>query len=101
VRFDFGAGWEDICFNSGPIVGVDFYRRVITPRYRRIADLMNLHGVDILQIDCDGNIMPIVPCFLEGGINTMFPVEVHGGSDPVAMRRYTASSCASGAAWTR
>jgi uroporphyrinogen decarboxylase len=87
VRFDFGAGWEDICFNSGPIVGVDFYKRVITPRYRRIADLMNLHGVDLLQTDCDGNIMPIVSCFLEGGINTMFPIEVHGGSDPVAMRR--------------
>ena len=87
VRFDFGAGWEDICFNSGPIVGVDFYKRVITPRYRRIADLMNLHGIDLLQTDCDGNIMPIIPCFLDGGINTMFPVEVHGGSDPVAMRK--------------
>jgi uroporphyrinogen decarboxylase len=27
-----------------------------------------------------------MPCFLEGGVNTMFPVEVNAGTDPVALR---------------
>jgi uroporphyrinogen decarboxylase len=75
VQFDFAAGWEDICFNSGPIVGVPFFNEVLAPHYRRITELLNLHGVDLINTDCDGNISQVVPAFLAGGINTMFPVE--------------------------
>jgi len=87
VEFDFACGWEDICFNSGPIVGVEFMRNVVTPRYKRISDLLKKHGCIISWIDCDGNITPITDCFIEGGVNCMFPVEVHGGSDPVQLRK--------------
>ncbi len=87
VEFDFGAGWEDICFNSGPIVGYEFMRNVVTPRYKRITDLLKKHGCHVAWTDCDGNIVPVIDCFLNGGINCMFPVEVHGGSDPVLMRQ--------------
>jgi uroporphyrinogen decarboxylase len=31
--------------------------------------------------------MPIVPLYLRGGINCMFPVEVAAGSDPLEIRR--------------
>jgi uroporphyrinogen decarboxylase len=86
VEFDFAAGWEDICFNSGPIVGVNFMREVVMPRYKRITDLLNRHGCHVAFTDCDGNISAVVDSFLGGGINCMFPVEVHGGSDPVALR---------------
>ena len=87
VEFDFGAGWEDICYNQGPIVGYDFMRDVVMPRYRRISDLLARHGCHINWTDCDGNVLPILDCFVEGGINCMFPVEVHAGSDPIEMRR--------------
>ncbi len=86
VRCDFGAGWEDICFNSGPILSPAFFDKHVVPRYKRITDLCRLYGVDIVDTDCDGNVVPIIPQFLAGGINTMFPIEVRGGSDPVAMR---------------
>jgi len=86
VQFDAGAGWEDICFNSGPILSPAFFDKHVVPRYKRITDLLNLYGVDIAYTDCDGNVVPIIPQFLAGGINTMFPIEVRGGSDPVAMR---------------
>jgi uroporphyrinogen decarboxylase len=33
-QFDFACGWEDICFKNGPIVSVDFFQNVITPRYK-------------------------------------------------------------------
>ena len=87
VQFDFACGWEDICFNSGPICGVPFFRDVLASRYKRITDLMNLYGVDIVYTDCDGNLSHVMPYFMEGGVNTMFPVEVHGGTDPVALRK--------------
>ena len=87
VEFDFGAGWEDICYNAGPIVGYDFMRNVVTPRYKRITDLLHKHGCHVAWTDCDGNILPILDCFMDGGINCMFPVEVHAGSDPLEIRR--------------
>jgi len=87
LEVDFGAGWEDICFNSGPIVGYDFMRRVVMPRYQRITALLRKHGCHIAWTDCDGNIMPILDVFWEGGINCCFPVEVNAGSDPVEIRR--------------
>ncbi|MFW5857037.1 MAG: hypothetical protein ACOCX4_04085 [Planctomycetota bacterium] len=86
VEFDFGSGWEDICFNSGPIVGEKFMREVVGPRYRRIADLLHKHGVFIIWTDCDGNLDPISDVFVDNGYNCFFPVEVNGGTDPVALR---------------
>ena len=87
IEADAALGWEDICFNSGPIVGVSFMRDVVLPRYRRISDLLERHGCAVFMTDCDGNIMPILETFWKGGLNCCFPVEVHGGSDPVEIRR--------------
>ena len=81
-RFDYASGWEDICFNHGPIVGVDFFRDVVTPRYKRISKKISAHGIDIWYTDCDGDVRPILPCLLEGGINCLFPYEVNSCAHP-------------------
>ena len=86
ITVDFGMGWEDICFNSGPIVNPTFMREVVLPRYKRITSVLKKHGCHICWTDCDGNIDPIADVFMDGGINCMFPVEIHGGTDPVALR---------------
>ena len=86
VTPDFGAGWEDICFKNGPIISPKMFDKWIVPRYKRITDLLLKHGVDVVWTDCDGNLMPILDQFLAGGINCMFPLEVAGGTDPVAIR---------------
>lgn len=84
---DFAHGWEDICYNQGPILNPGFIHEVAGPWYRRIADVLNAHGCCVYSTDTDGNIMPMVHTFIENGVNTMFPVEVHGGSDPVELRK--------------
>jgi len=87
VEFDFAEGWEDICYNSGPIISPKMFHELVTPRYKRLSALFHKYGTDIMFTDCDGNIFPIIPEFLEGGINCMFPIEVRAGSDPVEMRK--------------
>jgi uroporphyrinogen-III decarboxylase len=87
IEFDYAAGWEDVAFNQGPIISPTMWRRFLTPRYKRIAHLLHQHGVTVIWTDCDGNIMPIAEQWIEAGYNTMFPIEVRGGSDPVALRR--------------
>lgn len=80
--FDFASGWEDIAFKSGPIVSVDFFKSVVVPRYKRINEKLKKAGIDIWYTDCDGDIRRLIPLFLEGGINTMFPFEVNGSGHP-------------------
>jgi len=81
-NFDFAASWEDIACTNGPLVSVDFFKNVVMPRYKRIGKKLHAAGVDIWYTDCDGDIRPILPYFLEGGINCMFPFEVNSCSHP-------------------
>ncbi len=80
--FDFASGWEDIAFKSGPIVSVDFFKNAVVPRYKRINEKLKKAGVDIWYTDCDGDVRPLIPLFLEAGINTMFPFEVNCSGHP-------------------
>ena len=77
MKFDFAAGWEDICFKNGPIVSLDFFERVLVPRYKRIRNKLHTAGVDVWYVDCDGDVRPILHYLLESGINCLFPYEVN------------------------
>jgi len=76
ARFDYGHFWEDICFKSGPLVSPEVFRERVGPWYRKFAELLGRHGIDIISLDCDGLIDQLIPIWLENGINTMFPIEV-------------------------
>ena len=85
IDFDYASGWEDICFKSGPIVSVDFFKNVVTPRYKRIGDRLHKHGIDLWYTDCDGDVRPVMKYFLEGGINCLFPYEVNSCCHPAEL----------------
>ncbi len=76
AKFDFAHYWEDICFKSGPLVSPKVFRELVGPWYRKISDLVNSYGIDIISLDCDGCIDALLPIWLENGVNTMFPIEV-------------------------
>ncbi|MGQ9815316.1 MAG: uroporphyrinogen decarboxylase family protein [Candidatus Roseilinea sp.] len=80
--FEFAAGWEDICFKNGPIVSPRFFRNVVTPRYKRIHNKLIAHGIDLWWVDCDGDVRPILPAMMEGGVNCLFPFEVNSCAHP-------------------
>jgi len=82
IKFDYASGWEDICFKNGPIVTVDFFKNVVMPRYKRISKKLRDAGIDIWYTDCDGDVRPILPYLLEGGINCLFPYEVNCCAHP-------------------
>lgn len=76
AKFDYAHYWEDICFKNGPLVIPSVFEEYVGPHYRKAADLLNSHGIDIISVDCDGKIDSLVPIWLENGVNTMFPIEV-------------------------
>lgn len=75
-NFDFAHYWEDICFKNGPLVVPDNFSEYAGKWYRRLSDLVNSYGIDIISVDCDGKIDALLPIWLENGVNTMFPIEV-------------------------
>jgi uroporphyrinogen-III decarboxylase len=83
--FDYATGWEDICYKGGPIVSVKFFKKVILPRYQRIHHKLQAAGIDLWYTDCDGDVRPILPILMEGGINCLFPFEVNGCAHPAEL----------------
>lgn len=80
--FEYASGWEDICFNHGPILPPTYFRDVIAPRYKRINEKLKAHGIDIWYTDCDGDVRPLMEIFLDCGINCLFPFEVNSCAHP-------------------
>jgi len=76
VGFDFAHFWEDIAFKTGPLISPAVFEEKIGPGYKRIADLVNQHGINLVSVDCDGKIDDLIPGWFENGVNTMFPIEV-------------------------
>lgn len=76
AKFDFAHFWEDICFKNGPLVSPGVFEEIVAPHYKRITNLLNEYGIDIISLDCDGMIDALLPIWLEHGVNTMFPIEV-------------------------
>ena len=85
INFDYAAGWEDIAYKGGPIVSVKFFNKVVVPRYKRIGDKLHSHGIDLWYTDCDGDVRPLLPGFLQAGINCLFPFEVNGCAHPAVL----------------
>ena len=82
IDFDYASGWEDICFNYGPILPPSFFQDIVAPRYKRICKKLHAHGIDLWYTDCDGDVRPLLPIFMESGINCLFPYEVNSCTHP-------------------
>jgi len=85
---DCGFGWEDICGKTGPLVSPSLFKKYVAPGYRKIRNKLGEYGVDMLGLDSDGYIEPLLDCWLAAGVNLQFPVEIGTwNADPMALRR--------------
>jgi uroporphyrinogen decarboxylase len=88
IRFEYALMWEDMCYRAGPLLSPKVFQTILVPNYRRITALLRKHDVDVVIVDCDGDISQLVPLWLAAGVNTMFPLEIGAwGADPVDYRR--------------
>jgi uroporphyrinogen decarboxylase len=85
--FDMLWFWEDCAFRNGPIITPGIFERICTPRYRRLADWYRSRGGEIVAVDSDGDVRTLIPGWLKGGINHIWPLEPFAGMDVVALRK--------------
>ena len=76
AKFDFAHYWEDICYNSGPLLSPEIFNELCAKHYKKRNDLCHKYGIDIISLDCDGVTEKLLPTWYENGINTMFPIEI-------------------------
>jgi uroporphyrinogen decarboxylase len=86
VRLDYFFIWEDMCFKGGPLIGPALFREFLLPRYKLFADALRAGGCRHIVVDSDGDERPLVPLWLEGGVNIVFPWETQFGLDITEVR---------------
>ena len=57
------------------------------PYMRRVVDFLHSKGVKIIGYYSSGNLKPLIPSFLETGINLITPMECAAGMDAVELRK--------------
>jgi len=84
---DYAGYWEDMSYKNGPHISPRHFREFMLPYYKRVSDFLRRSGVDIIMVDTDGDANLLVPLFLEGGVNCLYPLEVQAGMDAVKLRK--------------
>ena len=79
--------WEDMAYKTAPLLGPELARRFMLPRYRRVVEFLRGRGVEFIALDSDGQITPLIPVWLDAGINILYPFEVQAGMDVNEVRR--------------
>lgn len=83
---------EDICYNHGSLIAPDMMRKFLFPYYQQLISNIRarqkrkdrrLH----IQIDTDGNALPVIDVYKEIGMAYMSPFEVASGCDVVEVRK--------------
>ncbi len=75
VKVDAAFIWEDMAYKKGPTVSPAIFREFILPGYRKLTGFLRENGVNIINVDSDGNIWKLIPLFIEGGVNVLYPFE--------------------------
>ena len=71
---------EDMSYNHGPMLSKEQYDEFMLPFYRELIPVIQANGTRVF-IDTDGFVEPLIPWFLEGGIEGILPLERMAGVD--------------------
>lgn len=86
IRPHFMTLAEDMSYNLGPMLSHEQYCKFMLPFYRELVPLIQARGTKVL-IDTDGQVEPLIPWFLEGGIEGILPLERMAGVDVNRIRQ--------------
>ena len=86
MEVDFVVSWEDMAYGKGPHISPQFFREFLQPQYTKVTNMLRSNGIDMVFVDSDGNIEPLINSLLESGVNGILPLEAGAGMDVVALR---------------
>lgn len=85
-RFD-GVWWpDDMGYKGTQFFSLDMYRELVKPFHKRAIEWCHEKGVKAELHSC-GDVNPFVPELIEIGLDSLNPLEVKAGMDPVSLKK--------------
>jgi uroporphyrinogen decarboxylase len=81
VRIDHIHMWEDMSGRQGSLISPEMVKKFMIPNYKKIKKFADQNNIPVFSVDTDGWVGELLPLFIEGGINLVWPFEVAAGSD--------------------
>jgi len=80
---DFAFIWEDMSYKNGPLLSPAMFKEFMLPAYKKLTSFLKDLGVKNIIVDSDGDVLKLIPLWLEGGVTGVLPFEVTAGMDVV------------------
>lgn len=83
---------EDICYNHGSLISPDMIREFLFPYYQQLLINVKSRQLDrnrhlYFHVATDGFVVPVIPLYMEIGMDVMSPFEVASGCDVTEIGR--------------
>ena len=86
VELDYVLLWEDMAYKTAPHISPAMFRQFMLEPYKRLTGFIRDHGVDLIFVDSDGYSEPLLPLWIEGGVNGFYPIERAASMDAAHLR---------------
>jgi uroporphyrinogen decarboxylase len=94
IQVDLVHYWEDICYNAGPMLSPETFRKIVAPRMKGVNDRLRRElGAKFISVDCDGNFSALLDDWVDTGVNVLMPCEVDAGMDVLALQKSHGDRC--------
>lgn len=81
------VGWpDDMGYKGHQFFSVDMYRDIVKPYHRRAVEWAHAKGIKAHLHSC-GDVNPLIPEFIDIGIDALNPLEVKAGMDPLQLKK--------------
>ena len=87
VEVDYFVFWEDMAFKTASLISPRMFREFMLEPYQRVSGFVHGKGVPIIMMDSDGHINELLPLWIEGGVDVIYPFEVAAEMDVRAVRQ--------------
>ena len=71
---------EDVSYNHGPMLSKEMFETFMKPYYLQVVPVMKECGAKVM-VDSDGYIEPMIPWYVDVGVEGMYPLERASGVD--------------------
>jgi uroporphyrinogen decarboxylase len=71
---------DDLGYQVAPLISPTLYRSLVMPHHKRLCDRFAADGLKTL-LHSDGNLVPLIPHFIEAGFAGLHPLEAKAGMD--------------------
>jgi uroporphyrinogen decarboxylase len=87
VELDLVLLWEDMAYKTAPHISPQMFRRFMLAPYQRLTGTIREQGIELIFVDSDGYAEPLIPLWMEGGVNGIYPLERAANMDAVRLRQ--------------